>query len=111
MPIDVPLVNARVDLALGANRRGERVIMIMALILFIGGLAAYLMAYCLRSQYVATCGSCIFAFLVYPIGEIRKLRRDNIILQTFPILIASLPRDKIAAEISKLLAHMLERDR
>jgi hypothetical protein len=109
--IDVALVNARVDLALDANRRAERVIIIMALALFIGGLVACLVAYCLRSQYVATGGACILGFLVYPIGEIRKLRRDNIILQTFPILIARLPRDRAATELSKLLAYLLERVR
>jgi len=45
-------------------------------------------------------------FLVLPRNEVRRLRRDNIILQTFPVLIDGMPPAKVAAEITKLLAYL-----
>lgn len=76
----------------------------MALALFVAGLLILLLAYWLKNPKV--CGAALFtqAFLIFPINEIRKLRRDNLILQTFPVLIEGLPAEAAVEEIKLLLA-------
>ncbi|HEY4211804.1 MAG TPA: hypothetical protein VGM84_10015 [Steroidobacteraceae bacterium] len=97
-------VDARVDHALADNRRAEFLFVVMALALFIVGLLIVLLAYRLKNPYV--CGAALLTqtFLIFPVNEIRKLRRDNLILQTFPVLIEGLPAEAAVAEIKMLLA-------
>jgi hypothetical protein len=104
--MDPGIVAARVEQALADNRRAERLIAHMALGVFAVGLLVTLVAYSLRNPYLATGGTLMQGFLAFPINEVRKLRRDNLILQTFPGLIQSLPPDKAAAQIIKLLEYL-----
>jgi hypothetical protein len=105
-PLNVATINSRIDQALAENRRAERLIVRMATALFIVGLSAIFIAYWLKNPYIAAGSTLAQIFLVFPISEIRKLRRDNMILQIFPALIYSLPPDKAATQTVKLLDHL-----
>jgi hypothetical protein len=104
--MNLPDIHIRVDQALAANQRAEQLIVGMAIALFTAGLLVLFVAYLLKNPYVAGGSLLIQGFLILPINEVRKLRRDNLILQTFPVLIDGLPMDKAVEEIIKLLAHL-----
>lgn len=105
-PMDLEVINARVDRALADNRRAEWLVLGMATALFAVGLLVLLVAYWLRNAYVATGSVLVQGFMVFPITQVLKLRRDNLILQTFPGLIAAMPADKAAVQIVKTLDHL-----
>ena len=105
-PLWLERVDARVDHALVDNHRAERLIVGMALVLFVVGLLLVLLAYWLKNPYVGSAALIIQTFLIFPFNEIRKLRRDNLILQTFPVLIEGLPKDAAVKEIKMLLAFL-----
>jgi hypothetical protein len=97
-PIWLDRVDARVDQALADNHRAERLIVGMALALFVVGLLLVLL--------VGSAALILQISLIFPFNEIRKLRRDNLILQTFPALIEGLPKDAAVKEIKMLLAFL-----
>jgi hypothetical protein len=45
-------------------------------------------------------------FLYWPIREILRLRRDNLVLQTVPSIISGLPQKEAAIEIIKMLRYL-----
>jgi len=104
--VDLNIINARVDQALSDNRRAERLIIRMAVALFCVGIAVLAVGYQMKNPYIAGGSSLAQVFLVFPINEVRKLRRDNLILQVFPAMIQDLPPAKAAGEIVKLLAYL-----
>jgi hypothetical protein len=105
-PIWLERVHARVDQALADNYRAERVIVGMALALFLVGLLVVLLAYWLKNPYVGSFAVFVQTLLIFPFNEMRKLRRDNLILQIFPALIERLPKDAAIEEIKILLAFL-----
>ena len=100
------MINGRVDQALGDNRRAETIVIMMAIAIFVLGAAAFVFAYWRQNPYVAGGGLLFQALLYWPIREVLKLRRDNLILQTLPALVSSLPADSVAQEITKMLEHL-----
>lgn len=104
--MNLAVVNTRVDQALDDNRRAERVIVGMALCLFTVGILVLFIAYEAKNPYIASGSVLLQGLLVFPIKEVKKIRRDNIILQTFPTLILGLPPKQAAAEIVKLLVYL-----
>lgn len=104
--MDLNTINSRVDQALLANRRAERTIIYMAIAMFVVGLSVMLVGYHFKNPYVASGSILAQSLLVFPINEIKKLRRDNVILQVFPAMIDGLPPAKAASEIVKLLEYL-----
>jgi len=101
--MDIQIINSRVEQALAANRRAEVIIIGMAILIFILGLVIAGVGYHAMNPYI-TGGAMLFqSALYFPIRRIGRLRRDNIILQTFPVIMAALPPDRAADEIVKLL--------
>lgn len=104
--MDLVVINKRVDGALRDNRRAEHIVIGMALGIFGLGAGILVVAYWLTNPYVSG-GTVLFQSLLYwPIREILKLRRDNLILQTLPVLVAELPPKEAAIEIRKLMSYM-----
>jgi hypothetical protein len=103
---DYALIHARVDQALADNRRGEQHQLRMATMLFGMGLLTLLVGYLARNSYLQWSTEFLMGLLVMPMHEIRRLRRDNIILQAFPILISTLSRRAAQRETQKLLAYL-----
>ncbi len=104
--MDLNVINARVDRALQDNRRDENIIVAMAIGIFLLGVATVVLAYWRLNPYFATGTVVLQGFLYWPVREILKLRKDNLILQPLPVLVSSLPPEKAADEIKKLLEHL-----
>jgi hypothetical protein len=104
--VDLEVVNERVDSALALNRRAETIVIAMAASIFVLGLAVIGVAYWVRNPYITSGAVLLQGLLYWPIREILKLRRENLMLQTLPTLIANLPRERAAQEISKALAFL-----
>ena len=104
--MDLISINARVDQALADNRRAENVLIGMAIGIFVIGVSAVFTGFWLKNPYVASGSMLTQGFLYWPIREVGRLRRDNLILQTFPALASVLPAKQVAQEIVKLLKHL-----
>lgn len=106
MTLDIQIINGRVDKALADNRRAEWIIIGLAIAIFILGISILVVGYWQENLYVSG-GSLVFdALLYWPIREILKLRRDNIILQTLPAMVTSLSAERAADEIAKFLEYL-----
>ncbi len=103
---DLNATNARVDKALGANRRAELVIVGMAVALFLLGVGVLLVAYQSKNPYLATGTIVVEGLLYWPIREIQRMRLENLILQTLPVMLQSMPKKEAAEEIRKLYDHL-----
>jgi hypothetical protein len=78
----------------------------MAVCIFLLGAFTLLFAYQRRNPYVGGTTAILQGFLYWPIREIIRLRRDNVLLQAFPALVSSLSAAALAQEIRKLLEHL-----
>jgi hypothetical protein len=104
--MDLIAINNRVDGALRDNRRAEFIVIGMAIGIFLLGAGALIVAYWLTNPYVGS-GAFLFQSLLYwPIREILKVRQDNLVLQTLPVLVAELQPKDAAIEIRKLSEFM-----
>jgi hypothetical protein len=104
--LDLALINERVDRALSDNRRAEYIVIAMATSIFAMGACVLLFSYWFKNVYVAS-GSALFQGLLYwPIREVLKLRRDNLLLQAFPALVSELSPPALAQEIKKMLEYL-----
>ncbi|MGA2269747.1 MAG: hypothetical protein ABSH44_14865 [Bryobacteraceae bacterium] len=107
--MDLKLINQRIDKALALNRRAEMLVIAMASCIFVLGVGIVVTAYRVKNPYITTAGIILQGFLYGPLREILKLRRDNLILQTLPVLISDLPPAQAAHEIAKLLEFLRRR--
>jgi hypothetical protein len=78
----------------------------MAVGTFLLGLAIIVTGFWFRNHYITAGATLTQGFLYWPINEILKLRRDNIILQTTPVIVSALDSKAAADEIKKLLAYL-----
>jgi hypothetical protein len=104
--MDIDKINVRVDAALADNKRAEHIVIAMSVGIFLLGAGAFLFAYVEKNPYVVGGGLLTTAFLYWPIREILKLRRDNLILQVVPAMAAQLSAAEFAKEMKKLLEHL-----
>jgi len=99
-------VQLRVDQALRENRPLQRCFTWMVVALFVVGLSVLVFAYYLRNPYVLGGGVLVYSFFTVPLYKLGRLRRDNLILQTFPAFISMLEPHKADEEIVKLLNYL-----
>lgn len=104
--MNLPDIHTRIDAALGANKRAETIVIYMAVGIFALGSVSFLFAYAEKNPYVASGSALLTGFLYWPIREILKLRRDNLVLQVFPVMAAQLNRTDLTSEIKKMLNHL-----
>jgi hypothetical protein len=104
--MDLELINRRIYFALRDNRRAEIIIIGLSIGIFCIGVGALVIGYFAKNPYIAGGGAISGSFLYGPIRQIAKLRRDNLVLQVTPTMIAGLPRDQLIAETKKLLSHL-----
>ena len=102
--MDRDLIDSRIERALAANGRAERVIVWVGLAIALFGIAVMGLAYWQGHPVVAAGTGLLQCFLWYPISEMRQLRRERRSLQAVPTLIASLPPHRAMDEICTLLA-------
>lgn len=107
--MNLDAINSRVDSALKDNRRAEWIVIGMALGIFMLGAGVIVVAYWSKNPYVGGGTFLLQSFLYWPIREILKLRKDNMVLQTLPVLVAELPPKEAILEIRKLAEYMRNR--
>ena len=101
--MNIEIINARVDAALSQNRRAEGIVIGMSLAMFALGLVVALIGYWRENPYLSTGAILVEGLLYWPIREILKLRRENLMLQTLPSIVSTFPRNRVADEIEKML--------
>lgn len=106
MPIDIAQINNRVDGALRSNRRAEYIVIGMAIGIFVSGVSALFVAYWQQNPYIGGGGVILNGFLYWPIQEVLKLRRDNLLLQVLPVMLAQLSPEDASTEIKKLASYL-----
>lgn len=104
--MDVSVINASIQRAVDDNRRAEKLVIWMALAQFTLGLLLILVGCWSHSGYVVASGAFPLGLLTFPIGEIRKLRDDNIVLRTVPTIISALPPKEAVVELKKFLQYI-----
>ena len=104
--MNIDLINKRVDEALRSNHRAEFIVISMAIGIFILGVGILLLAYKHKNPYVGGGTFILQSLLYWPIREILKVRKDNLVLQALPVLVAELPTKEAALEIRKLAEYM-----
>ena len=104
--MDIGQINTRVDGALRDNRRAEYTVIGMALSIFVAGTLVLILAYWQQNPYVGAGGLLLNGLLYWPIREILRLRRDNLILQVLPVMLAELSTEDATKEIKKLADHL-----
>jgi hypothetical protein len=104
--MDIGPINKRVDGALRDNRRAEYAVMGMALGIFIAGTIVLCLAYWQQNPYVGGGGILLNGLLYWPIREILKLRRENLLFQILPVMLAQLSTEDAVKEIGKLADYL-----
>ena len=104
--MEIVQINGRVDRALEENRRAESIVIVMATGIFTVGIAGVIVAYWHQNPYLGIGSAVVNSFLYWPIREILRLRRDNLVLQVLPIMLAELPPIEAAKEIKKFADHL-----
>jgi len=102
--------NRRVDKALFDNRRSEWLIVSMATMIFLSGMALLTVGYSQQNAYVTGGAALLEGFLYWPVREVLRLRRENLMLQTLPVLVAELPREEATKIIREALLERLWKD-
>ena len=102
--MDRSLIDSRIERALAANARAERIVVGLGLAIVLGGTVVMGLAYWQLDPAVAAATVLLQCFLWYPVSELRQLRRERRSLQGVPRLVATLPPDRAMDEISRLLA-------
>jgi hypothetical protein len=110
-PNSIDQVSKRIDKALAANRRTEILVVVMAVFIFLLGMAMIILGYWHQSLYLRTVPILLQGLLYWPIREIMRLRQDNLILQTLPAIVSTLPARECAMEMKKTLDYLRRRKR
>ena len=104
--MEIGQINSRVDGALRYNRRVEYIVIAMAIGIFLAGAAVLFLAYWQQNPYVGGGGILLNGLLYWPIQEILKLRRENLVIQVLPVMLVELSDEDRAKEVSKLADHL-----
>lgn len=104
--MNIAEIHARIDGALSANKRAETIVILMAVGIFLLGTASFLLAYFEKNPYVGGGSVLLTGFLYWPIREVLKLRRDNLVLQVVPVMAAQLSPADLSKELKKTLDYL-----
>lgn len=98
-------INKRIDASLKANRRAENAAIVMAIGMFLLGVTILIAGFWHRNVYI-TSGTVLFQGILYwPIKQILRLRKENILLQTVPEIVAGLPFEEAVPVLLRLIDH------
>jgi hypothetical protein len=88
--LNLEAVFDRIEKALLDNRRAETIVLAMAAGIFLLGVGAIGVSYWQHNPYFIAGALLMQALLYVPVREILRLRRDNLVLQTLPVLLGGL---------------------
>jgi hypothetical protein len=93
----------RIDTIIRQNKRTEILFIILTTILFLSGIACFVMAL-ITKEYAWSSPSVVTTSLLYwPLNKIKEMRQKNIAIAVAPMLITTLPKKIAATEIQNLL--------
>ncbi len=101
--MDLLVINERIDQALAANARAERMIFRLGAGVLGLGVGSLALAFWLMSPFLLGLTLLLLGLLYWPIAEIMRLRRENICLETIPTLAYNISIDRAMEEIVRLL--------
>lgn len=104
MSSSIDQILARIDVVRRDNRGTEILYIVLTTLLFLCGIACFVMAIVSGQFGWAVPPVFTTAFLYWPLNQIKDIRRKNIALACAPMLITQLPPELAAVEIQKLLA-------
>ena len=93
----------RIDSVLKRNEQTVWLVVAMSMIIFAIGLILLIIGFNSRDWRVLTPSALMTGLLYWPINKILQIRRENIQLAVVPALIRTLPPEKAAEEIIKLI--------
>ncbi|OGC51747.1 hypothetical protein A2982_00480 [candidate division WWE3 bacterium RIFCSPLOWO2_01_FULL_39_13] len=94
---------ARIDLVLDRNVRLVWVVLAMSSVIFIVGAVLLLIGFKNGDWKILTPSALMTGLLYWPINKILTIRKENIQLAVVPALIKTLPPEKAAEQIIKLI--------
>lgn len=93
-----------------ANRFYEYVLIGLIITLFASGIACFWVAMLSGNIVLAAPPLLTTAILQWPILRLQGMRKDNMLVQTIPILVQILPPHDAAEEIRALIAYFIGKD-
>lgn len=105
---DTQEIIARIDAVIKQNRKTEWLFCSLLVVLFLAGIISIVFAIISKEYLWATPSVITTVLLKWPLKQIKRMRDKNIALATAPMLIDSLPSEKAAEEIQKMLTKLFE---
>lgn len=101
--ITTPEMLDRIDVVLRANTSSYWVFVVLAVILFLSGITAILVAVFSGKMEWSVPSVVTTLLLKFPFDKIMEIRSKNIVLATVPILITQLPSEEAAKALQRLI--------
>lgn len=96
-------INDRIDEVIKSNEKYATLIVILSVAIFIIGISTAVYGIIIQNVFVVIPSTIITSLLYWPINKIDQIRKENTALAAVPTLIATLPKEDAAQELSKLL--------
>lgn len=109
--VSITDITQRIDEVLKQNRRIEWTYIGLTVVLFLTGIACFVVALISGNFLWSTPSAITTGLLYWPLREIKGIRQKNIALATAPMLITQLPQKKATEEIQKLLETLYKGDK
>ena len=93
----------RIDRVLNTNRQTVWHVVSMASVIFVLGVSLFVVGIKTGDWKILTPSAVITGLLYWPIDKILRIRKENIELAVVPALVRTLPPEKAAEEIVKLI--------
>jgi len=93
-------VNERIEKALKDNQKKESVVVVLCVVLFLTGLGLFIAGYVIRERLLIASGAIVNTGIIWPIGRILAIRKENIQLSVITDITSLLP----AAERTRVLS-------
>ena len=101
-------VSARIDATLAENRRSERVIIGVLLVLFASGLVFIIWGAVSGRWELMVPGGILQLTVAYPVRRLIKLHDDNVRLQILPQLLRLAAEEESKALAGKLISRLID---
>lgn len=101
-------VSERIDVAIRQNRRHERVIVIVLVLLFVVGLGLIIYGAAIQEWQLLVPGGILQLTVAFPIRRLIKLREDNMRLQILPQLLRLADTEEAKALAARLASRLIE---
>ena len=92
-------INSRIDEALDRARRLENIVISMAAVLFLTGLAVFVAGFILERDFAIITGAVLQSSVLWPVKKLIEIRDQNIRLGVIPSLTKTISDDRAQATV------------